>query len=58
MPTAQQGGAERVEGGWVLNPSGNFRMPSLICTTNEALEVDTGACTVVGILGYAIISGL
>lgn len=43
------------EGGWVLAPSGNFEMPWLICTTSEALEVDTGAATIDGILIYAIV---
>lgn len=44
------------EGGWVLNPSGNFGMPWIIVTTNKALDCDTGACTVDGIITYAIVS--
>jgi len=44
------------EGGFVINPSGNFAMPWLKVATNKALEADTGACTVEGILTYAIVS--
>ena len=44
------------EGGWVLTPSGNFAMPWIKVATNKALEADTGACTVDGILTYAVIS--
>jgi hypothetical protein len=44
------------EGGWVLPHSGNFAMPWIQCTTNKALEVDTGACTIDGIICYAIVS--
>ena len=44
------------EGGWVLPMSGNFAMPWIKCTSNKALEADTGACTVDGILTYAIIT--
>lgn len=44
------------EGGWVLPPSGNFSMPWIKVATNKALEADTGACTVDGILTYAIVS--
>lgn len=43
------------EGGWVLPMSGNFAMPWMKVPTNKALEVDTGACTVDGILTYAIV---
>ncbi len=44
------------EGGWVLPPSGNFAMPWIKVATNKALEADTGACTVDGILTYAVVS--
>lgn len=44
------------EGGWVLPMSGNFAMPWIKVATNKALEADTGACTVDGILTYAIVS--
>jgi len=44
------------EGGWVLPMSGNFAMPWIKVPTNKALEADTGACTVDGILTYAIVS--
>jgi len=44
------------EGGFVVNPSGNFAMPWIKVATNKALEADTGACTVEGILTYAIVS--
>ena len=44
------------EGGWVLPMSGNFAMPWVKVATNKALEADTGACTVDGILTYAVVS--
>ena len=44
------------EGGWVLPPSGNFSMPWVKVATDKALEADTGACTVDGIITYAIVS--
>ena len=44
------------EGGWVLPMSGNFAMPWIKIATNKALEADTGACTVDGIITYAIVS--
>ena len=44
------------EGGWVLPMSGNFAMPWIKVATNKALEADTGACTVGGILTYAVVS--
>lgn len=44
------------EGGWVLPMSGNFAMPWIKVATNKALEANTGACTVDGILTYAIVS--
>lgn len=44
------------ERGWVLPLSGNFAMPWIKVATNKALEADTGACTVDGILTYAIVS--
>ena len=44
------------EGGFVMNPSGNFAMPWIKVATNKALEIDTGACTVDGVITYAIVS--
>jgi len=44
------------EGGWVLPMSGNFAMPWVKVQTNKALEADTGACAVDGIITYAIVS--
>ena len=44
------------EGGWVWPLSGNFAMPWLKVPTNKALEADTGACTVDGVITYAIVS--
>jgi len=44
------------EGGWVLPMSGNFAMPWIKVATNKALEADTGACTVDGILTYGVVS--
>jgi len=44
------------EGGWVLPMSGNFAMPWIKVATNKALEADTGACTVDGIITYAVVS--
>lgn len=44
------------EGGWVLPMSGNFAMPWIKCATNKDLEADTGACTIDGIITYAIVS--
>jgi hypothetical protein len=44
------------EGGWVLPLSGNFAMPWIKCTTAKALECDTGAATIDGILCYAVIT--
>lgn len=43
------------EGGWVLPLSGNFAMPWIKVATGKALEADTGACTIDGILCYGII---
>jgi len=43
------------EGGWALQMAGNFAMPWIKVATNKALEADTGACTVDGILTYAIV---
>jgi hypothetical protein len=43
------------EGGWVLAPSGNFSMPWLKVATNKALEADTGACTIGGLICYAVV---
>lgn len=44
------------EGGWVLPMSGNFAMPWIKVATNKALEADVGACTVDGIVVYAVVS--
>lgn len=44
------------EGGWVLPPSGNFSMPWIKVPTNKALEADVGACTIDGIITYAVVS--
>jgi len=44
------------EGGWVWPLSGNFSMPWLKVPTNLALRADTGACTVDGLICYAIVS--
>jgi hypothetical protein len=44
------------EGGWVLPLSGNFSMPWFKCATNTALQMDNGACSVDGIITYAIVS--
>lgn len=43
-------------GGFVVQPCGNFAMPWIKVATNKALEADTGACTVDGLLTYAIVS--
>jgi hypothetical protein len=43
------------EGGWVLAPSGSFAMPWIKTATDKDLEADTGACTVDGIICYAIV---
>ena len=44
------------EGGWVLPHSGSFAMPWLKVATNKALEADTGACTVDGVIVYAAVT--
>lgn len=44
------------EGGWVLPIAGTFAMPWLKVATNKALEADTGACTVDGIIVYALVT--
>jgi hypothetical protein len=44
------------EGSWVLPLSGNFAMPWIKVATAKALECDTGACTVDGIICYGIVS--
>lgn len=44
------------EGGFVLEPSGHFLQPWIKVATNKALEADTGACTVDGLITYAIVS--
>lgn len=42
--------------GFVIQPCGNFAMPWIKVATNKALEADTGACTVGGLLTYAVVS--
>ena len=42
--------------GFVIQPCGNFAMPWIKVATNKALEADTGACTVDGLLTYAVVS--
>jgi hypothetical protein len=44
------------EGGWALPMSGNFAMPWIKVATNKALDADTGACTIDGIITYGIVS--
>ena len=44
------------EGGFVLPISGNLQMPWVKAATNKALEADTGACTIDGVLTYAVVS--
>ena len=44
------------EGGWVLPPSGSFAMPWIKVATAKALEADTGACTIDGIITYAVVT--
>jgi len=44
------------EGGISIPPSGNFAMPIFKVPTNKALECDTGACTVDGLISYAIVA--
>jgi len=44
------------EGGWVLPMSGNFAMPWIKVATAKALEADTGAATLDGILCYGVIT--
>lgn len=44
------------ERGWVLPISGNFAMPWIKLATDKDLEADTGACTVDGIITYALVS--
>jgi len=41
---------------FIIAPSGNFEMPWIKVATNKALEADTGACTVDGIITYAVVS--
>lgn len=43
-------------GGFVMNPVGNFAMPWIKVATNKALEIDTVTCTFDGIITYAIVS--
>lgn len=45
-----------VAGGFQLAPSGNFQMPWIKVTTNQALDIDTLTCTADGIITYAIVS--
>lgn len=48
MPVVQNGG-------FAVNPSGNFSMPWLKVATNKALEIDTVTCGFKGVLSYAIV---
>ena len=43
------------EGGIVLPPAGSFDMPWIKVPTGKALEADTGACTVDGLIAYALV---
>lgn len=43
-------------GGFVMNPSGNFAMPWIKVATNKALEIDTVTCTFDGTITYAVVS--
>lgn len=43
------------EGDILLPPSGNFAMPWFKVPTNKALEGDTGACTLDGVISYAVV---
>lgn len=43
-------------GGFVMNPSGNFAMPWIKAATNKAVEIDTVTCTFDGTVTYAIVS--
>ena len=43
-------------GGFVMNPSGNFSQPWIKCATNEAFQITTAAGTFDGIVVYAIVS--
>jgi hypothetical protein len=44
------------EGGFVLPISANLQLPWLKCATNKALEADTGACTLDGVVVYAVVT--
>ena len=44
------------EGGFVMNPSGNFAMPWIKVATNKALEADTVTLSAAGSITYAIVS--
>jgi len=43
------------EGGFVIPMSGSFAMPWIKVATNKALEADVGACSLGGIIAYAIV---
>lgn len=55
--TALSGAMAVSDEGQILCPiSGNFAMPWLKLATNKALEGNTGACTLDGVITYAIVS--
>lgn len=43
------------EGGFVLPVSGDFSMPWIKVPVNRALRADTGACSIGGIITYALV---
>jgi hypothetical protein len=47
--------AVAANGGFAINPSGNFSMPWFKVATNKALEIDTVTCGAKGIVSYAIV---
>ena len=44
------------EGGFVLPVTGNLAVPWFKVPTNKKLQADTGACTVDGVITYAVVS--
>ncbi len=44
------------EGGFVMPISGHWAIPWFKVATNKALEADTGACTLDGVITYGIVS--
>ena len=43
-------------GGFCMDPSGNFSMPWFKCATNQAFNITTGTGTFDGIVSYAVIT--